>query len=281
MTQYQIVLESLAPIAHGDTLTGTGVNNTNTRLFMRQNQIINGRATRAPAISENALRTCMMRIPLHDDLIKRLDVERGSLPQSVVNLLFSGGSMRSGSKAPSQEMRLGHELKNLYPSLDLLGGATDSFILPKGRLKLNAWIVAKENIRAIELLAPDLIEVANQNSLFDLVNDEVRTRGTGEGSDGNQMLYQYETLAAGSKVLIELSLDPHTPDITKSCLKVALNQWDGFIGGQLRQGRGRMAIIADNLPNTDAYMEHIEQHHEQMLEGLLSGMFGTDKVLCS
>lgn len=277
MPSYQIVLQALSPVAHGNTMP----NETNTRLFMRQNQLINGYPMQVPAISENALRTTMFRIPLHDDLLKRLGTERSSLLQSVVNLLFSGGAMKAGSKSPSDEMRLGHELKNMYPSLDLLGGAVDSFILPKGRLKLNAWIVAKENQRAIDLLAPELSDEASKVSLFDLVSDEVRTRGTGTESQGNQMIYQYETLAAGSKILVELTLDPHTSDKSLSALKVALDNWDGFIGGMSRQGRGRMAIVGHNLPEPTAYLEHIEQNQDAITKGLLDGDFATGKELCS
>lgn len=94
MPSYQIVLQALSPVAHGNTMP----NETNTRLFMRQNQLINGYPMQVPAISENALRTTMFRIPLHDDLLKRLGTERSSILQSVVNLLFSGGAMKAGSK---------------------------------------------------------------------------------------------------------------------------------------------------------------------------------------
>lgn len=273
----QIILQAISPISHGDTMA----NQSNTRLFMRQNQIINGRATKAPAISENALRACMFRLPLHDDLLKRLEIDKGTLNQSVVNLLFSGGAMRSGSKAPSDEMRIGHELKKLYPSLDLLGGATDGFILPKGRLKLNAWIVARENQTAIDYIAPELSDEAKNNSLFDLVSDEVRTRGTGSESDGNQMIYQYETLAAGSKILLELNMDAHTPEVSLSALALALENWDGFIGGQARQGRGRMVVLSHDLPSPDLYINHINEQGELMKQGLIDGTFGTGKLLCS
>lgn len=273
----KIILQAISPISHGDTMA----NQSNTRLFMRQNQIINGRAMRAPAISENALRACMFRLPLHDDLLRRLEIDKGSLNQSVVNLLFSGGAMRSGSKSPSDEMRIGHELKNLYPSLDLLGGAVDSFILPKGRLKLNAWIVARENQVAIDYVAPELADEASKNSLFDLVSDEVRTRGTGAESDGNQMIYQYETLASGSKVVLELTMDAHTPDVSLSALALAIESWDGFIGGQARQGRGRMVVLSHDLPSPQLYIDHVNEHGERMRQGLIDGTFGTGKLLCS
>lgn len=277
MPSYKIVLQAISPVAHGDTMQ----NDSNTRLFMRQNQLVNGYPMQVPAISENALRTVMFRSPLHDDLLKRLGTQKSSLLQSVVNLLFSGGAMKAGSKSPSDEMRLGHELKNMYPSLDLLGGSVDCFILPKGRLKLNAWIVAKENQQAIDLIAPELSDEASKISLFDMVSEEMRTRGTDKESKGNQMIFQYETLSAGAKILIELTLDPHTPDATLGTLQIALDNWDGFIGGQSRQGRGRMTVVSHNLPDSAAYLEHIKQNQDAITKGLLDGDFATGKELCS
>ena len=277
--QHIITLQALSPINHGDT-SNIG-NGSNIRLFMRQTQIVNGRALKVPSISENALRSVLFRYPLHDKLLKQLDIKQGELPQSVMNLLFSGGNMGQGAKSPGDEITLGHAIKAMYPSLDLLGGAVDNFILPKSRLKLSAWIVCRENQLAIDALAPQYSDEAKGISAFDLVGEETRTRGTGAESEGNQMLYTYETLAAGSKVVIELSLDPHTPDKTAATLAYALKAWNGFIGGQGRQGRGRMLLLKDhNLPDAQAYIDHIAEQKEVMSDGLKTGDFATGKVQC-
>lgn len=274
-----IALQALTPVSHGDTASGSTPSNT--KLFMRQQAIVNGRSARVPSISENALRSVIFRHGLHNHLIQALNVQKGSLSQSVVNLLFSGGSLAAGSSSPTSEMELGHNVKKLYPSIDLLGGATDSFILPKGRLRLSAWIVCQEYLDAIEAVAPEYAEEAGKISVFDMIGDEVRTRGTGEESTGNQMIYGYETLAAGSKIIMEVTLDTHTPDVTKSALAVALASWDGFIGGQGRQGRGRMHVISHDLPSGDLYQQHLTEHADAMIAGLTTGTFGTSKVLCA
>jgi hypothetical protein len=247
---------------------------------MRQGMMVNGKPARVPSISENALRAVLFRNPLHDDLLSRLAIGPGQLPQSVVNLLFSGGNMAAGSKAPGDEMTLGHQVKQLYPSLDLLGGAVDGFILPRSRLRLSAWLVAKEYVPALRLIAPDLVAEAEAVSAYDMLTEETRTRGTGADSDGNQMLYTYETLAAGAKLLVEVSLDMHTPDATGASLAHALACWDGYIGGQSRQGRGRMAVISSDLVSADAYHEHIAGKRDQMRDGLISGTLGTARILC-
>ncbi|HEY8136282.1 MAG TPA: hypothetical protein VIF61_00480 [Methylocystis sp.] len=278
--RFKIVLQALTPISHGDTVTGVD-NSTNTRLFMRQQMLVDGKPGRVPSISENALRGVVFRETLADDLVSRLGIERGSLPQAVVNLLYSGGAMAAGSRAPGDEITLGHAVKRLYPSLDLIGGAVDGFILPRSRLKICAWIVASEYAQAIERVAPELVEEARAVSAYDLLADETRVRGTGAESAGNQMLYGYETLAAGAKILVELTTDHHTPDVTLSAIGHALSIWDGFFGGQSRQGRGRMATLTNGAPTGDLYVAHVEARRDEMRAGLISGTLGTAKTLCA
>lgn len=276
--KYVSLLEAVTPVAHGDTSMLN--NGSNTRIFMRQNTIVNGYPMQVPAISENALRSVMVRAPIHDELMQSLGIGEGELPQAVVNLLWSGGSMAAGSKAPAQAMEIGHNLKKTYPSLDLLGGAVDGFILPKSRLNLSAWLVCSENQRALTYIAPEIAETATV-SAFDMIAEETRTRGTGSDSEGNQMVYTYETLTAGAQILVEFTLDPHTPDLTLSCLGAALAAWDGFIGGQGRQGRGRMAIVSHDLPAPDAYHEYVATNTDVLRDGLKDGTFGSKTVLCA
>ncbi len=279
--KYAITLQTMTPIAHGDTVTGID-NQTNTRLFMRQAMLVNGIPARVPAISENALRATLFRTPLADHLVDALDLRPGDVPQTVVNLLYSGGQMKAGAKAPTNDIELGHNIRLLYPSLDLLGGAVDGFILPRSRLRLAAWLVAREYADTLALVAPHLEDEARGVSAFDLLEEETRTRGTGSDSDGNQMLYTYETLAAGAKIHIELTLDNLSPEHTLGCIDTALANWDRYIGGQARQGRGRVEIVDEAIPQMrSAYEDHIDAHREAMREGLTSGMLGTEKVLCA
>lgn len=277
--KYTIVLQAITPIAHQDTSNAS--NTTNVRLFMRQAMLVNGIATQVPSISENALRTVMFRETLADGLMQDLGVQRGELPQAVVNLLFSGGNMAAGSKAPSNEIELGHMVKRNYPNLDLLGGAVDGFILPKSRLKVSAWLVTREYLPALKYIAPDLCSEAENISVYDLVSEETRTRGTGGEASGNQMLYTYETLAAGAKLVVELVLDPHTPELALSALGYALERWQGFIGGQGRQGRGRMAVVSHDLPSSDLYRQYIADNAGSLKDGLVDGTLGAGKKLCA
>jgi hypothetical protein len=280
LKRYLIELKAVKPIAHGDTLTGVD-NSTNVRLFMRTTSVIDGKAVRLPDLSENALRSVIFRKPLHDHLIRFLGIKAGELPQSVVNLLYSGGNMASGALSPTNEIELGHKVKELYPSIDLLGGAVDMFILPRGRLKLTCIPLAKEYLSAIDKLYPEYHDKANMGSIFDWLGEETRTRGTGDESSGNQMLYTYEVLGVGSQFLLELTLDPWTPEPAIGALGLAISEWDGFIGGQSRQGRGRMIIVNHDLPAETEYVQHLEANKEIMRDGLVSGKLGTGRTLCT
>lgn len=276
-----LILEALEPISHGDTITGID-NATNTRIFMRSGQFVNGRSMRIPDISENSLRATLVRRPLHDHLIHTLGIERNTLPQAVLNLLFSGGNVASGAKSPSDDMELGYSIQELYPSLELLGGAVNEFILPRSRMRMSAWPFAREYAQWIAYLDKELAEEAKKTSIWDLLFEETRTRGTGEESSGNQMIYTYETLAAGTRILVEFTLDIHTRTEAEGALMIALMNWDGYFGGQGRQGRGRMEIrywkpIESSIV---AYEDHLSSYGETMKAGLIDGSLGQRKPLC-
>jgi hypothetical protein len=276
--KYNIVLTALTPIAHGDTLTGID-NSTNVRLFMRQNVIVNGVPVRVPSISENSMRSTFFRRPLADHLIATAGAKE--LPKTVVNLLYSGGNLMSGAKSPSTEFALGKALRAMYPSLELVSGAVDNFVLPPGALRLCAWPVASEYANVLRHVAPpEIVGEARNVSAFELVSEEVRTRGTGAESEGNQMLYSYEVMAAGAKIFIQIDVDDSASELCHSAAGFALSKWDGFIGGQGRQGRGRMAIEHAEMPMGGAYANYVADNADALREGLESGKFGTAVVLC-
>ena len=278
--RYRFVLETLTPVAHFDTRTGVD-NPTNVRLFMTQPTTRNGRLVYSPHVSENALRSVLLRSPLADHLLKALGISGAVVPRPVLNLLFSGGNMGSG-RAPGDETVLGHMIKRLYPSLDLLGGAVDSFIIPRSRLRMSAWIVSEEYVTAIDALFPELSGAARSVSAHDIIGEETRTRGTGAEADGNQMLYTYETLAAGARIAVELTVDPWAPMPATSAIARGLAEWDGYIGGQARQGRGRCRLEwLDEAPTVDAYDAHVADRADVMRAGILDGSLGTGKVLCA
>jgi hypothetical protein len=204
-----------------------------------------------------------------------------TLPKTVTNLLYSGGNFMAGAKAPAGEFTLGRDLQRMYPSLELVSGAVDNFVLPEGRLKPCAWPVASEYVQVLQHVAPgSVVEHACNVSAFDLISEEVRTRGTGAESEGNQMLYAYEVMAAGAQIFMQIDIDDNASELCKSAAGFALTAWDGFIGGQSRQGRGRMAIEMNDLPDGSEYAQYVKDNADALKEGLESGKFGTGVVLC-
>jgi hypothetical protein len=283
--KYYIVLEAVSPIAHGDTLTGVD-NGSNIRLFMRTPVIVDGRKKRIPTLSENSLRTVLFRKPLADDLLMSLGIQKDEPPKSVLNLLFSGGNLGKGAKAPGDQFALGKLVQSTYPMLELVSGCVDNFVLPQSRLRPTVWPLAQEFANSLKLVkAPKAtIEKSKENSIYKLVDNEVRTRGTGEESDGNQMLYEYEVMAIGTQFYLELNLDCNTSELAASAMAYALEKWDGYFGGQGRQGRGRMVAIDSNLPNPRFYSDWLNKVANDVdsktKSGIIDGTLGTTKILC-
>jgi hypothetical protein len=277
---YSMILNALSPISHGDTLTG--VNNTsNTRLFMRSLQYVNGLPIRTPSLSENSLRTVAIRKPLSTHLLQSCDIADGHLPKSVVNLLFSGGNLMGGAKAPNDEFTLSKSVFTAFPLLELVSGAVDNFVLPQGSLRLVIWPIAREYQDYLKYVTSEaIVAEAGKISIFDLVGEETRTRGTGDESEGNQMLYTYETLAAGARFFVRFTLSPYATELCRSALGFALQQWDGFFGGQGRQGRGLMGIETSNLPDGKLYHDYILANRTKLAGWLKDGTLGAGKVLC-
>ena len=80
----------------------------------------------------------------------------------------------------------------------------------------------------------------------------------------------------------ELTLDDWSPEPTKAAVARAVAQWDGYIGGQARQGRGRCNLTwLGEAPTADAYDRHITDNADAMRDGIVTGTLGTGKVLCA
>ena len=274
-----LMLEAATPICHGDVGVGAS-SSTNLQTFMRHRRLLsNGNIASVPAISGNAMRHVLIRAPLMRAMLSRLGVERESLPLAVAQLLFSGGEILGGAVEPATSGALSRRVRELYPPLAMLGGAVDAFLLPPGSLRVTPVLMCEEERPAIEAVL-NRKYLADLPSAFDLVGEETRTR-----SGGAKMLYSYETLAAGSRILLELSLT-RDEDMGMALLSVALEEWDLFFGGHSRQGRGRLTVDLDQSEwmressILEPWLDHCAEHAQAMRDGLASGTLGTDRVLC-
>ncbi len=243
-----------------------------------------------PAVSGNSLRHQVVREPAFYHLCARLGLTpaspgQGPVPSGVEAIFYNGGNIESGAKQPSNVFKLARQARELYPSLDLLGGVTDSFDVGESQLWLAGWLVCAENYAALgeagQLLANARL------SAFDMFDDVTLTRQAGLAGEG-QMIYTFETLAAGTQILVRMRLHPFTPVLTRGALEAAITwflEHDATIGGQAARGfghvRGEWLQRPDAGDALEQYEAYLEANREQLVDGLVSGTLGTPNQILS
>lgn len=250
------------------------------------------RDVEVPAIQGNAVRHQCVRGPLWLHLVRFLGIPysypgEGALPAGVEALFVNGGNIEGGAKQPSNPHKLAWEIRRAFPSLDLLGGTTDSFDLTESRLKVAPWIVCRENRDSLlGSVAYDL--PAAEVSVFDMLTEVTQTRmATRQGA--GQMIYNCEALAAGSRLLVRFTLDAYTPDITKGAFVAAIETFltnNPHIGGQKRVGFGActgewLKPIEGAEGLRELYESYLEENREALLLALESGKLGTETAVVS
>jgi hypothetical protein len=249
------------------------------------------RVVEVPAISNNSLRHQMVREPSWLHLFGRLGLMaaepgKGPVPAGVEAIFYNGGNIAAGAKQPSNPFALSNTIRQMYPSLDLLGGVTDSFDIGESRLRVSAWLVCRENLAALQNSPAAYLPGANV-SIFDLVDDETRTRMAGQVGQG-QMIYNYESLAAGTQILVRFRLVPFCPILTRGALEAAISWYlneDATLGGQAARGHGSvdgrwLIMPEDHGPAIDEYEAYIDENADKLRDGLITGTLGTGvKVL--
>lgn len=228
-----------------------------------------------PAVSANSLRHQVVRYPAWVHLVNALELT--TVPPGVEAIFVNGGNIRAGAKQPSGAAQLALGIREMYPTLDLLGGVTDSFDLGEGRLSVASWIVCRENLDALIGTPAENIPTAS-TSIFDMLDDVTHTRQATENGLG-QMIWNFETLPKGLNILVRLSLHPFTAKVTRSALAAAVERFveRAVVGGQAARGFGW--CLAEWMGNpelsTQAYTEYLDANREALREGIASGMMGT------
>lgn len=246
-----------------------------------------------PNVSGNSIRHQIVREPAWRHLTERLGLfgtrpGKGPVPAGCEALFYNGGNIEAGAKQPSNVHALAQQVRALYPSLDLLGGVTDSFDLGESRLRVAAWLVCRENRAAFIGTSAEDLPLA-QVSIFDLLDDVTLTRQAGETGLG-QMIFSFETLCPGAQLLVRLSLTQFTPQLTRGSLFSAVDWFlrdDRTIGGQAARGYGHMAgqwldeLTAEDVEARIAYEQYIDEQRDKLIEGLATGRLGTSALIVS
>ena len=239
-----------------------------------------------PAVSTNSLRHEIVRAPGWTHIFASLGIHPDTkIPPGIEAMFINGGSIRAGAKEPQNAASLAKAIRDNFPLLDLLGATTDSFYTGDSRLSMSSWLVCRENREAL-LGTPAADLSAAQISAFEMIDDVTHTRQATEAGLG-QMIWNFETLAAGSQILVRFSLNPFTRNLTRGALAAAVETWlanDPSIAGQSARGYGHCAgQWLRQMPNRDEhrgiYEEFVSGNRDKIIDWLTSGTLGTGTVV--
>lgn len=244
-----------------------------------------------PSISGNALRHCLIREPGANRLIQSLGLEPYTdrvgehLGIGITRFLYGGGQLAAKAKAPSASDVLEAELRSRYPIVDAVGGSTDSWLMAESACKVAGWVVCEENNLATQAIAG----IESQVSIFDYLSEETKTRTGigGKDKESGQMIFSYETLAAGLPLVVEILFNPFTQPLTIGAVWQAVHDWaddGGIVGGRSQIGHSRFAL--EVLQGSyglqgKAYLDYLEAERDSLRPGLLDATMGTGAVLCA
>src|SRR5882672_1095192 len=246
-------------------------------------------AIRLPAISGNSLRHNLLRAPAATRLLSELGLQpdREIVPVGVERFLYSGGNTQKGAKSPAAADLYEARARERYPTIDALGGSTDQFVMTRSAVSIAGWIVCRENNWITERRTDG--NIRSDASIFDLVTETTRTRAGigGKDAESGQMIFSYETLAAGTPVLVEVNFQPFTRDLTVGSMLQSLRDWQaegGFIGARSAQGHSRFLAEFpddDRFAWADAYLQYLQENKIELAEGLRAATFGAEVKLCA
>ena len=205
------------------------------------------------------------------------------LPNGVKALLENGGNIAKGISAPATAYALTQTIRATYPSLGLLGGCVDGFILGDANLEsVTPWWFGRENNEALL----HVFGVKAEHSVIEMLDSWTLHRHSSSRHTVSPMPYNFETLSAGAKLFVSFQLSPWISDqgdasyLQYGAFWAALKTYeniDATIGGQIAKGFGNVKIdILDG--DTDALIEasheyeaYLEKNKDALVLGLKKG----------
>lgn len=245
-----------------------------------------------PTISSNGVRHQAVRAPAWAHLTRLLDIPaahagQGTLPLAVESIFVNGGNIRAGAKQPANSFMLAGRIRAQFPTLDLLGGVTDSFDLGESMLKVSTWLICRENAAGL----PAYIRGHHPNariSAFEMLDQITETRQATPNGEG-QMIRSFEVLVPGAQVYARFTLSPWAQPLTRGALACALDEYERglhVLGGQTARGYGQMNVerlfgwqgASDEAVQ---YEEYLAGHREQLAFWMADGTLGSGAGVCS
>lgn len=244
-----------------------------------------------PVITPNSVRHQLVRTPSWEHLTRTLGIPpayagQGPLPLAAESIFVNGGNIKPGAKQPQKAFALAGRIRQTFPSLDLLGGVTDSFDIGESALKVSAWLVCRENREGLPASLQDC--PAAQVSAFDMLDQFTETRIATINNEG-QMILIFEVLAPGSQLYVRLYLAPWTQPLARGALVCAVREYmQGLpiIGGKSARGYGMMSTdTLSTFPSADddaaLYEQYLAERRDELVGWLVDGTLGAGVVVCS
>lgn len=246
----------------------------------------------------NSLRHSLVRDPAWRHFAHAVGLGQGTRPgtgelsSAMESLFVNGGNMTQS--APSGAFAFTTAIRRMYPTLDLLGGSCDGFLLGTSRLQVGAWVVCAENAQALAetrvVNDPDASALLSLSALD--MGDMVQHVAMRQETGGSPAPFAFETLAQGAMIAVKLTLLPGTDPLTAGALIAAVETFtesNPRIGGQGARGYGQVAVnvvkpllmpiddgefyAPDDL--RDFYEAYIEANAKTLKAGMIDGTLGT------
>lgn len=257
---YRGTLTAISEIHHGgDEQTG------NVRL-LRTVKIWDpsqGRMTRLPVISGNAIRGVLRRKLMHD-LLERIDY--GATSGKLHHALHTGGLLEStGDVSGALDLPARRKLSSTIPPLALLGTAVLNDMIPGQLICDFARPLCRETAWSLGKMGyddPRLHESARsfRDFTFTTRRDDLR-----EGEEAHQMIVTFEYFASGTAFAHSFHLKHPTP-LLEATLGTMIRLWqdDPIIGGKASGGFGQLDIAYDNTPDTLTYDTYVDAYSDEI-----------------
>lgn len=305
------VVTALTSISHN----GGERNGTITQLRREKFVQPNGRIAKVPVVSGNAIRGILRDRGMYSMLrqlgygINEDSGEIKGLPLKAFYFLFSGGSLVSTGDGKT-DIETYRKMRETIPLIGLFGGAAGNMIMP-GKMKIGKLIPICNETRHLipERFLPEETQTIweyCQTEMYTRRDDEKNDRVRGmlskpslppkeitlfeaespakakeEKSSPQQMMYEVETIAAGTKFYWKVTLEDVTDVEFEAFLATVLEfSRTPNIGGKGGVGHGEISIHLDkwievdsrvNLEGTELdvklgtkYKEHLNENKESI-----------------
>ena len=258
-----IILKLLSPLMHfGDERMGT----MQIQRTMKFN--VEGEYLEVPVYSGNAFRGQLRRISMRDYL-ERIGVAQEGISAKLYYLLFTGGTLTSGSRYT--EIGDKRTMREKCPPLALFGTAFKDQI-PEGKMKIGIFKpICKE--------LTDYTGIETDKSFYDMLGDTFYTRrddlkskdfnitDNDKYDNATQMKYEMQGLSAGTELISRIIIE-NSNELEESCLKSILEKFKEvpFIGGKSAIGHGEVEALFDIEADKNLYYEYLDENKESMVE---------------